>query len=310
MIGRTSGRAIAKAAYRLCFYSPHWRIGWRFVTADDVWDRHDLGGTPWQVLPNAAFRFFADPFPVKWQGRTHLFFEDFDHRRGKAVISTVAFGPSGPDGDIVPVLEEPWHLSYPFMIEDDGELWMIPESIASRSVSIYRANPFPYRWTKEADLLCGVDASDATVFRHDGRFWMFTTIADRTGSLSSSLHIFIAERLLGPWREHPRNPVLTDLASARPAGNIIIRDGRLWRPVQDCRQAYGAALGLAEIVRLDMHGYQQEVRTLLRPNSYWPGRRLHTLNRAGALECIDGSALAFRHLDRWRERLSWARVGG
>jgi hypothetical protein len=62
MIGRASGRAIAKTAYRLCFYSPHWRIGWRFVTADDVWDRHDLGGTPWQVLPNAAFRFLPIPF--------------------------------------------------------------------------------------------------------------------------------------------------------------------------------------------------------------------------------------------------------
>ncbi len=34
--------------------------------------------------------------------------------------------------------------------------------------------------------------------------------------------------------------------------------------------------------------------TVLRPGPLWPGRRLHTLNRAGRLECIDGSATARR----------------
>jgi hypothetical protein len=53
-------------------------------------------------------------------------------------------------------------------------------------------------------------------------------------------------------------------------------------------------LGIAEITRLDNEGFTQRVEAILRPGPRWPGRRLHTLNRAGRLECIDGSATAWR----------------
>ena len=309
MPGSLSARAWAAALYRLCFHSPHWRIGWRFVTGTDVWDRQDLGGAPWQVLRNPPDRFFADPFPVIWQGRQVLLFEDYHHHRGKGIISAVAFGASGPEGPAFPVLDEPWHLSYPFTIEDEGELWLLPESTENKVVSIYRSVRFPERWEKEADLLTDIEASDPTVIFHQGRFWLFASVRRETDSFSEALCIFVAERLLGPWRPHPCNPVVVDLASARPAGNIVVRNGRLWRPVQDCRKWYGAAIGLAEVLRLDEGGYQQRVSTILRPGRFWPGRRLHTLNRAGRLECIDGSALALRR-DPWRSLTGLLRSQG
>jgi hypothetical protein len=83
--------------------------------------------------------------------------------------------------------------------------------------------------------------------------------------------------------------VLVDAQSARPAGNVVSLGGRLWRPVQDCRGGYGSALGIAEITRLDEEGFEQSLRAILRPGAQWPGRRFHTLNSAGSLECIDGS---------------------
>jgi len=143
-------RRASRSIFKTAFYSPHWRIGWRFVDeSDDVWSRGDLGGRPWQVLRNKPFRFFADPFPVAWNGKTWLFFEDFDHRIGKGRISAVAFGPRGPEGDVFPVLEQPWHLSFPYVFEHEGELWMLPESSNNRTVSLYRAQNFPTRWVKE-----------------------------------------------------------------------------------------------------------------------------------------------------------------
>jgi hypothetical protein len=66
------------------------------------------------------------------------------------------------------------------------------------------------------------------------------------------------------------------------------------RPVQDCRRGYGTGLGLAEVTRLDREGFAQELHTVLRPCPEWPGRKLHTLNRAGHLEVIDGSGLSPR----------------
>jgi hypothetical protein len=118
---------------------------------------------------------------------------------------------------------------------------------------------------------------------------MLATVRGETGSYSDVLHAWSADQPAGPWRPHRRNPLLVDIASARPAGHVVCRGGNLIRPVQDCRDGYGAALGLARITRLDDDGFAQSVDTVLRPGPAWPGRRLHTLNRTGRLECIDGS---------------------
>jgi hypothetical protein len=58
-----------------------------------------------------------------------------------------------------------------------------------------------------------------------------------------------------------------------------------------CTEEYGRALGLAEIVELSPTSFQQVVRKLIRPGPLWPGRKLHTLNRCGRLELIDGTSI-------------------
>src|SRR5262249_15604798 len=157
----------------------------------------------------------------------------FDHRTNKGVISFVEVDRNGPRGPVRPGLAEPWHLSYPFLFEEEGQIWLLPESSADRTLNLYRADPFPHRWTREATLISDTVVSDATLVRHNGRLWMFAATRDDAGSYSDTLSLFIAPRVVGPWRAHPSNPVLIDRCGARPAGGIFVRGGRLWRPVQD-----------------------------------------------------------------------------
>lgn len=292
-----AGKALARAAlhriYRLLYRTPHWRTGWRFTDGPDLLELGRHPETGWRDLPDDGLRFYADPFPLVVEGRTWLFVEELEHRTGKGVISAVLFDDDGPVGRPRPVLEGPVHLSYPFVIEEGGSVFMIPESVAAGRVDLYRATRFPGGWSHEATLLEGVEASDATPFRHDGRWWMTATVRDGV-AYSDALHLWSAPALQGPWRPHAANPVLIDCASARPAGRVVRRGGRLIRPVQDCRGGYGTAVALAEITRLDDDAFEQRVVARLVPGPLWPGRRLHTLNRAGRLECIDGSALSPR----------------
>jgi len=297
-VGRVASEAL-KRIYQLCLYSPHWRVGWRFVDDDGVWTRHSLEGVPWNSIADPGYRFYADPFPFNFRGKTFIFVEDFDHHGGKGIISAIPFDDAGQAGPAEPVLSEPWHLSYPYLFEHRGEVWMIPESSQSRKISLYRADPFPSRWVRDCDLIEDIDASDASLVQFEGKWWMFATVRDELGGRMDSLSLFCAEDLFGPWRPHPANPVLIDAAGARQAGQFHLQDGRLWRPVQDCRDGYGRALGLAEVTRLDEQDYAQVIRTVLRPDRNWPGRRVHTLSRFGRLECIDGSRNSPRFGANW-----------
>jgi hypothetical protein len=292
-IGRYSARLVSssalKRAYQLCLFSPHWRVGWRLIDDGGVWESHSLGGEPWNDIADAGFRFYADPFPHTFGGKTFVFVEEFDHREGKGTIAAIPFDEKGQTGPAISVLSEPWHLSYPFLFEHRGEIWMIPESSQAKKISLYRANPFPSRWTLQADLITNIDAHDASLVRFADKWWIFATVRNELGGAMDSLSIFFADELFGPWRAHALNPVLIDAGGARQAGQFLQRGGKLWRPVQDCRGGYGRALGLAEVTTLNEHDFNQVVHTVLRPNVNWPGRRLHTLNRFGRLECIDGS---------------------
>jgi hypothetical protein len=301
-------RAAARAAYRLCCHGSHWRVGWRIVEpGQDVWTRRDLSGARWNVLADPVDHFYADPFPISWQGRDFLFFEDLDHKTEKGIISAVAFDDAGRPSPATPVLEEPWHLSYPFLIERDGQIFMIPESSANRDITLYRAVEFPLKWERHSVLVEGVEAADATIVEHDGLLFMFAVVRDGAGGYSDTLAIWSANDLLGPWQPHPENPVLIDDRTARPAGNFVRRNGELYRPVQDCRRAYGGALGFMKVTRLDREGFAQQGEGTISGGPSWPGKRLHTLNYTGRLEAIDGFTLrpklkfAADLADRWYE---------
>lgn len=286
--------AVAHRGYRALYRAPHWRVGWRFVDGPGVIDAPGTPPSGWHDLADDGLRFYADPFPFVHNGELLLFVEDYEHRVGRGVISVVRFDENGPTHVPTPVLEHRVHLSYPFVLEDEGEVWMIPETSAAGTIELYRATTFPDSWSLDSVLVEDVEASDATVFQHGGGWWMIATVRSG-GSFSDALHVWSADRLRGPWAPHPHNPVLMDIASARPAGRVEERGGRLLRPVQDCRSGYGAALAVAEITRLDEDHFDQRVTERLTPGPWWPGRRLHTLNRAGRLECIDGSAMAPRY---------------
>lgn len=291
---KSLARAAVRRLYQLAYNTPHWRVGWRFVDGPDVVDLRAHPASGWHDLPDDRTRFYADPFPIEHEGRTFLFVEDFVHAAGYGVISAVEFDADGPVGTPRVVLDTGSHLSYPFVFAHGGAMWMIPESSTAGTIDLYRATSFPDHWVKETTLISGIIASDATLFEHAGRWWMLATVRDAGGAFSDALHAWSAPDITGPWQPHAKNPLLVDIATARPAGRVVRRDGKLIRPFQDCRDGYGAALGLAEITRLDDEGFAQQVKVVLRPGPLWPGRRLHTLNRAGRLECIDGSATARR----------------
>ncbi len=280
-----AGKALARLS-ALLGLAPRWSIAWRKDASVPAAEMLNIPLETFTRLPDDGRRFYADPFVLMRDGVAHVFCEEVPFATNKGVISHFTLDADGNVSTPRPVLERPYHLSYPFVFERDGEVWMIPESSANRTVELYRAERFPDRWVRHATLLDDLLADDATLCEKDGRLWLFASIRDWQASSWDTLGLFHAESLTGHWTAHRANPVLLDPTSARPAGALFRRGGQLIRPAQDCAGGYGRGLAFCRIDRLDEEGFAQQVLARVEPPA-GSVQGLHTYNRAGRFEVID-----------------------
>jgi hypothetical protein len=206
------------------------------------------------------------------------------------------------------VLEEPFHLSYPYVFEAGSEYFMVPETAAAGSIRLYRADPFPERWVFVTDLVTGPVHLDNSVFHREGRWWLFT----ETGPHCGTLRLFHAKELMGPWSEHPKSPIVTaDSRIARPAGRIVSMSDRLLRFAQDCRSSYGTNVHAVEIKRITVRDYDEaeiDRQPILAGSGHGWNRSgmhhldAHELDDGSWLACVDGWSKSVR---RPREIVRW-----
>ena len=233
-------------------------------------------------------RDWADPFALEKDGRYYVFFEEVPFATRKGHIAMIEVDRAGRWSAPVKVLERDYHVSYPFLFEHAGSLYMVPESARNRTVELWRCVEFPGKWRLERNLLEGVRCVDATLHRAGERWWMFANCAAGESRLfDDELCLFSAERLDGEWQPHARNPVKSDPRCSRPAGRLFVKGGSLYRPAQVCVPRYGAGLSLHRVVKLTAQDYAERPVERIVPSSASGLLGLHTMNRAGDLAVVD-----------------------
>ncbi len=241
-------------------------------------------------------RFWADPFVIQEQDRYYLFLEEFPFARNKGHISVIEMDSEGNTTPAVKILERPYHLSYPFIFTYDGVRYMIPETHQNRSIELYKCTQFPHHWEFQHTLMDNVRAVDATLLQHDGRWWMFVSMAENDhASLTDELHLFYADSPLATrWQPHPCNPIVSDCRNARPAGAIFEHAGQLYRPAQNAEGHYGHGINLNLIETLNTQSYHEITVSQAMPDWHKRLSSLHTFNRDGRLHVIDAQLRRFR----------------
>jgi hypothetical protein len=248
----------------------------------------------YKLLVPPKDRFYADPFLHEKGGRTWLFMEDYRYAKSKGLISVCEVDRHGTCSEPRVVLEREYHLSYPFLFEWNDQVYMMPETLGNNTIELYRAVTFPDEWVLDRVLIKDIRAVDATLFEKSGKFWLFTNVGVEGGSTWDELFLFMADSPLGPWKPHPKNPVVSDVRVARPAGKLFYDQGELIRPAQDCSVCYGHAINFRRVKLLSETDYQEETISRVTPE-WMPGNMgTHTYNSSEQFQVLDGKI--------WRRR--------
>lgn len=236
--------------------------------------------------------YVADPFVLRVEGAYLMFFEILGRsdNKGRIGLARSTDGVTWTYDRVV--LEEPFHLSYPYAFAWDGKYYLLPESHEAGVVRLYVADRFPTSWSRREVLLDGAFA-DASVVYARSAWWLFAHDLE-----TRALRLFFADRLEGPYVEHSRSPIVEDDPSRdRPAGRILAWDGALLRSTQDGDRAYGSAVELHHVTELTPFAYGDAPlgRVLTGSGRGWNRHGMHHLD---ALEAEPGRWLAW--VDGWR----------
>jgi hypothetical protein len=297
--GTTAARFGLSAAQQLVFRD-QWTVGIQRVTpglpdtrivaaADTIWAHDDWG--------------LADPFLFELGAVTYLFVERI--RPGEHGV--IAVGVVGDDGAVPTfndVLKADHHLSYPTVLEEEGTIWLVPESSRARQIRLFHADVFPDTWSYAATLLNGIVAFDPTLHHNEDGYWLWAAVAPFGRGHSDELWLFHSQTLTGPWRPHGANPVVEDPRYSRPAGSLFTVEGRLFRPSQDRSRRYGGRIVLNEVLDLSVRRYRERPVATIEPEWYDGLVGTHTLSRGHCWQAIDGARRVLSPLSpRWGTHL-------
>ncbi|TND08115.1 MAG: Uncharacterized protein FD123_2669 [Bacteroidetes bacterium] len=239
------------------FRAEYWNVGIVRQPLESIISRVPPAEVEW-LSDDEKSKYKADPFGFIREGKEIILYEKYDYKTGKGHIAQYAGGTE------TVALETATHLSFPFVLQQNGETTVIPEAHESGAATAYTWNNG--RLEKKSELLA-FPAVDPGIIRFNDRWWLFCTRAD--DGANHLLHIYFSDTAEGPWEPHANNPVKCDIRSARPAGAPFIKDGKLYRPGQDCAEQYGRAVVLHEVLELTPVSFREASVQRLEPHAGW-----------------------------------------
>ncbi|KAH7547807.1 hypothetical protein JRO89_XS14G0018900 [Xanthoceras sorbifolium] len=230
--------------------------------------------------------FVADPFLYAQGDALYLFYETKNSitKQGDIGVSkSVDKGATWQQLGIA--LDEDWHLSYPYVFDYFGQIYMMPESSVKGELRLYRAVNFPLQWTLDK-IIMKKPLVDSFIVNHDKGYWLFGSDHSGFGTKKNGeLEIWYSSSPLGPWKPHRKNPIynVDKSLGARNAGRPFLYNEHLYRIGQDCGGSYGQRLRTFKVEVLTKDEYKEvEVPFIVEQSNKslnsWNSARYHHLD--------------------------------
>ena len=231
----------------------------RWNIAYSINNDHKMSLSKFKVVKNLKNSFFADPFVFKKDGLNYVFVENYNYSKKKATISALCLKDDKYEY-LGNVIDESFHLSFPFIFRWEKGIYMIPETHKAKQIRLYKCQSFPMKWKLDQIIMKNVIAADTMILRKNKKWFMFTNICSAgLKDLKSELHIFYSENLNSEnWKPiKSGNPVIFDSMSARNGG-FFFKDDNLYRINQiHEKNHYGKSFGINKIQNLSEESYHE-----------------------------------------------------
>ena len=209
-------------------------------------------------INNPKNRWFADPFLFKFNEITYLFVEDYDVKLRKGSISVFTLNKSKYNF-LGKVLEEDFHLSFPYVFSFEGDIYMIPETKEDETIRLYKSIDFPMNWKFEKFLMKNVKSVDTIVKKIDNDYWMFTNQDISKNTRNNCLFLYKSDSPISDkWIAHKNNPIEFK-NGARNAGLVNVKDKNLRVGQKFGFLKYGKSICLYESKLINLENYSEQL---------------------------------------------------
>lgn len=276
---------------KTALFAESWNVAWRSAAPGTILKDK---GSPFTIIENPMRYWAADPFVVERDGKTYIFAELYDYIHCRGILGCCELIP-GKKCRWKPIIVEPFHLSYPCILEQGDKTYLMPESGRDRSLLLYEAVEFPRKWKRVKKLRENVCFADTTPISDDGLALTHQVADARHPQL-------LLIDLTGRCPDVPAEN--QDLLRSRPAGKPFRLDDRLIRPIQhswDFNQNYGKSL-IFSAVMVEGTLCREEPIMEITPTDLHYSRPIfldgmHTYNASAHFEVIDIKTRRFNLLN-------------
>lgn len=236
-----------KRMIKMLFYHESWDI---MILKDH--GSHLFPDNTLEILSKTAaqqlkkkYTFQADPFIIEKADKLYVFYEAFSFRNSKGTLRCRVLDRELTEIDDVKLEgfdDLKCHLSFPFLIHINDQLFMIPESSERKEVILFQSVEFPVRWKKIKVLISDTEVTDNVFLTINETCYLLSTTMD------NEIIIHSAENIYGQWQRIAPSLKVSN-HHHRGAGAPYLVDNKMYFLTQECTpETYGKSIYIKELV--------------------------------------------------------------
>lgn len=208
--------------------------------------------------------WYADPIPFSFDNNTYVAMEVFDCKDGKGYIGLSFFNKNGVLTSPQKIIDEPFHLSFPYIFTYQGELYLLPESSSVNQIRIYKMGENIYDWNlyHKYDNMTGIVDTIVSIDYNTGYLYLLATQKNKENYLLTQLRYFIIK----DWETMQLVDISRSLdskyysLSLRNGGKILEYKHICYRVLQESTlKQYGVNLLFSQIDSMDEKSFSEHI---------------------------------------------------